>query len=184
MRFSLHNAARPHGRPHGLRLWIAGLLLGLFPSPGNAGTLGYDGGLRFSMWDDNYSLGLGLAPGLQWRFSERNHLAFNALYNRYGAKLPGFDDIQEWAFTLGLRREFPLPPDQFLEPRLGFHAGVTRLWGESWHALGALDAEALFPIQPGLKGYALVQPGYVLGEKNGMLFRVGLGVVYSPDAAP
>jgi hypothetical protein len=135
------------------------------------------------MWDDNYSLGLGLTPGIQYRLSERNHIVFHGLLGHYGAKLPGFSNVQEWAFSLGMRREFPLPPDQFLEPRLGFHAGVTRLYEKSWHGQAGLDAEVMLPIQPNLKGFVLFQPSYVMGSRNGTLFRIGLGVVFYPDAA-
>lgn len=165
---------------------VATLLLGLgLALPAAAGPLDVDGGLRGSIYNDNYKLGLGAQLGLIQALGEKADVGLHLNYSRYRHKTVDFPDFNEFGGYVTLYYD-PHIQDQPFEIRLGPHVGGAKLRG-GWHVDIGGDAQVLFDVNEKMRAYGAFSPGYVLGANEGGLIRVGLGIQYrlfGGDAAP
>lgn len=152
-------------------------LLAAFALPAAAaGPLDLDGGLRASIYNDNYKLGVGASLGLVQNLGPKFDLGLHLNYSHFTAKTVDWDDINEYGGYL-TAYFIPTLADQPFELRLGPHAGASYL-GEFWYADLGGDAMAVFKINDMTKFYAAFIPAYFLGEDSGGMIRIGFGVEY------
>ena len=163
---------------------VALAAMAAFALPAAAGPLDLDAGLRASIYDDNYKLGVGAELGLVQNLGPKFDLGLHLNYSRFRAKTSGWEDINE---TGGYLAAYFIPTlaDQPFELRIGPHAGAALL-GDAWHADLGGDFVAVFTIADNTRFYGAFIPSFFLGESSNSMFRIGFGIEYrlSGDAVP
>lgn len=151
---------------------VAGFLI----LPAAAGPLDLDGGLRASIYNDNYKLGVGAELGLIQNLGPKFDLGLHLNYSRFRAKAEGWEDINELG---GYVTAYMIPTlaDQPFELRLGPHAGAALL-GDDWYADLGGDIMAVFTIADNTRFYGAFIPAYFVGEESGGMIRIGFGIEY------
>jgi hypothetical protein len=141
-----------------------------------AGPLDFDAGLRASIYDENYRLGVGAELGLIQNLGPKFDLGLHLNYSHFSAKTTGWDDTQEMG---GYVTAYLIPTlaDQPFELRLGPHAGGALL-REAWHADLGGDAMAVFTVADNMRFYGAFIPSYFLGDHGGGMIRLGFGIEY------
>ena len=139
-----------------------------------AGTLDLDGGLRASIWNDNYKLGYGAVAGLIYgmgKFDAGLHLN----YSRFTHKAATAQDENEYGGYLAFYLK--PSPHEGMSFRLGPHAGVQMI--DDVYLDLAVDAQVNFAINDKTQLYGQFSPGYLLiGPQDGGIFRIVFGVEY------
>lgn len=139
-----------------------------------AAPMDLDAGLRASIWDENYDLGVGGELGLIYPASPAVDLGLHLNYTQYTAKTVDFEDVQEMTAYIGLY--FVAYDDGSLRFRIGPHAGGGTFDG--WAVDLGGDATAVFKIMEKTSIYATFIPAYIIGANSQGVFKVGFGVEY------
>lgn len=146
-------------------------LLCLVPFLGAAGPV-LDAGLRASIFDERYKLGLGgelgaLVPaGADWDWG--GHLN----YSHFAAQIAGTESAEEFGGYLAAY--FKPRIDQVFWLRLGPHLGYAHVDGHFLDLGG--DAMAVFKASPNVDWYAAVVPSLFIGPSIQSMIRIGMGV--------
>lgn len=141
-----------------------------------AGPLDLDAGLRASIYDDNYKLGVGASLGLVQNLGPKFDLGLHLNYSRFRAKTVDWEDVNEMGGYLTAYM-IPTLADQPFEMRLGPHAGASLL-GDDWYADLGADVMAVFQVAEKTRFYAAFIPGYFLGKDSQAMIRIGFGIEY------
>lgn len=145
-------------------------------SPVAAGTLDYDAGLRASIYDDNYKLGVGGELGAVAGVAPNWDIGLHLNYSHFAPKTETWTATEEFG---GYVTAYFLPSiDQPFTLRLGPHAGVTKI-RNTFVDLGG-DIMAVFQVMPKTRFYANFVPSFLIGKDSQSIFRVGIGVEYRP----
>jgi hypothetical protein len=135
------------------------------------------GALRASIWDGDYDRGLGATGGAEARFpwgAGFAQLGYSYFHPRYAP----LDAVHEVEAIAGSKWEFHPEEKSPVYPRLGWHAGVSFNWEAKPHFVVGVDAEGVVPLRKKTSLFAAFQPGYSLGAKNRMFWRVALGALF------
>jgi hypothetical protein len=160
-----------------LRLAVSGFAMAaVLALPAAAGSLDLDGGLRASIYNDNYKLGVGAELGAVQNLGPKTDLGLHLNYSRFRAKTVDWVDVNEfggyvtWYFL-------PTLADQPFEVRLGPHVGAAMI-EDDWFADVGGDIAAVFKVGEKLRFYGAFIPGYFIGSESQGMFRVGFGLQY------
>jgi hypothetical protein len=145
-----------------------------------ATAIDLDLGLRASIYDENYKLGVGGELGVIMPATAAIDLGLHLNYTNFRAKTETFVDATE----LGgyVTAYFHPAIDQGFSLRLGPHIGYSALGNsdnrESYLDLGG-DVMAVFQATPMFSFYAAFIPSFLIGPDSQSLIRIGLGLQYS-----
>ena len=135
-----------------------------------------DAGLRASIYDDNYKLGVGGELGAVKSLSPAWDMGLHLNYSHFTSKAPqSVASVNEYG---GYVAVYFLPAiDQGFSLRIGPHIGYSKIENHFLDLGG--DAMAIFKATPTLSFYGAFIPSFLIGKGGESLFRVGLGVEYS-----
>lgn len=141
-----------------------------------AGSLDLDGGLRASIFNDNYKLGVGAELGAVQNFGPKFDMGLHLNYSRFRAKTVDWVDVNELG---GYVTAYYIPTlvDQPFEMRIGPHLGGA-LIKDDWYVDIGGDIAAVFKVGEKLRFYGAFIPGFFIGSESQSLFRVGFGLQY------
>lgn len=158
-------------------------LLAALALPATAGPLDADAGLRASIFNDNYKLGVGAELGLIQNLGPKFDLGLHLNYSMFRAKTVDWNDATELG---GYVTAYMIPTlaDQPFEMRFGPHAGASSIDGDWYADLGG-DVMAVFQVADKTKFYGAFIPSFFIGKESQGMFRVGFGIEYRlGDGAP
>lgn len=135
----------------------------------------WDVGLRASIWDDNYKLGIGgelgaIAPAsANWDFG---------LHLDYSYFAPQHEDALDPVNELGgyVAAYYKPKIDQAFWLRIGPHIGYSHADDHNLDLGG--DVQAVFKATPGMDFYATVIPSFFVGPNSQPMIRIGLGAQF------
>ena len=149
--------------------------LSLFIMPVMAGPWQFDAGLRGSIYDDNYKLGLGGELGLVKGLGADWDLGLHANYSHFRIKTENWTPADEFG---GYLTVYYLPKiEQDFSLKIGPHLGYAYIRSHYVDVGG--DVKAVVQIVPTTSVYAAFIPGFFVGKNPQALIRVGLGINYS-----
>ena len=141
-----------------------------------AASMDLDVGLRASIYDENYKLGLGAEIGAVVPTTPLWDMGLHLNYSRFRPKIDNLDAADEFGGYLAFYYKPAL--DQGFSLRIGPHLGYANIV-DHYVDVGA-DAMAVFKIKPGMSFYGAFIPSFMIGEETQSLFRVGLGMEFGP----
>ena len=144
--------------------------------PAVAGPLDLDAGLRASIYDDNYKLGVGGSLGLVQNLGPKFDLGLHLNYSRFRAKTVDWDDINELGGYLTAYM-VPTLADQPFSLRIGPHGGAAML-GDDWYGDVGGDVMAVFKIADKTQFYGTFIPSFFIGKESQAMIRIGFGIEY------
>ncbi len=159
---------------------LAPLLLPLSALPVAAGPVDYDAGLRASIYDDNYKLGVGGELGAVAGLNPNWDIGLHLNYSHFAPKTETWSAADEFG---GYLAAYFVPAiDQGFTLRVGPHVGMSKI-RKPFVDLGG-DLMAVFQVMPTTRFYASFTPSFFIATNSQSdsqsLFRVGFGVEYRP----
>ena len=146
---------------------------------GKATALDLDVGLRASIYDENYKLGVGGELGAIVPATANMYLGLHLNYTNFRKKTETIPDANE--FGGYVTAYFHPTIDQGFSLRIGPHIGYSALGSsdkrESYLDLGG-DVMAVFKATNTLNFYAAFIPAFFIGPDPQSLIRFGFGLHY------
>lgn len=133
-----------------------------------------DLGLRASIYDENYELGVGGNLGIIATAGEKWDLGAHLNYAHFAPQSANWDAAEEIGGYLAAYYKPKI--DQAFWLRLGPHLGYAYLV-DHYVDLGA-DVMAVFKVARQWDFYAAFVPGYHIGADSQPMIRIGLGLEY------
>jgi hypothetical protein len=146
----------------------------LLPIAASAAPLALDAGLRASIYDENYKLGVGGELGAIAALSDGMDIGAHFNYSHFAPKTENRTAADEFGGYAALY--FKPKFDQAFWLRIGPHLGYSRVVND-YVDLGG-DAMAVFKATPTLDFYGAFIPSYFIGKGGQTLIRIGLGIEY------
>lgn len=164
--------------PSARRLAVLSCFLCAFPAAraALAAPMDLDVGLRASIYDENYKLGLGGEIGAVVNTTPKWDMGLHLNYTRFRPKTDAWDAANEFGGYLSFYYKPEI--DQGFRLRIGPHVGYANIENH-YLDLGA-DVMAVFDIKPGMKFYGAFIPCFMIGEEGQSLIRIGLGMEFGP----
>ncbi|MEO7427564.1 MAG: hypothetical protein ABI036_20435 [Fibrobacteria bacterium] len=152
------------------------LCLAAAPLRVSAGPVDLDAGLRASIYDDNYNLGVGGELGLVFPSASAWDFGLHLNYSHFDSKVPEIlKDLSEYG---GYAAAYFKPTmNQAFSMRLGPHLGYAYI-AVHYVDVGG-DAVVLFKATPSLTFYSAFIPSFMIGKDGQTLVRIGLGLEYN-----
>ncbi len=145
-----------------------------FATKAQALAMDYDAGLRVSIYDENYKMGLGGELGLIAPVDSNWSLGLHLNATLFRAKTETWVDVNEYGgYITGYYNPHVNQPFTLL---LGPHLGYAKIADHNFD-LGA-DLMATFLIKPTLNFYANFVPSMMIGKDSQSLIRFGIGLQY------
>jgi hypothetical protein len=145
-----------------------------------ATAIDLDLGLRASIYDENYKLGVGGELGAIVSATANMDLGLHLNYTSFRTKTETIDDANE--FGGYVTAYFHPAIDQGFSLRIGPHIGYSAIGSsdnrESYLDLGG-DVMAVFKATNTLNFYAAFIPAFMIGPDPQSLIRIGFGLQYS-----
>jgi hypothetical protein len=158
------------------RLAVPMFLLGMAATASLAAPMDLDLGLRASIYDENYKLGLGGEIGAVVPVTALWDMGLHLNYSIFRSKIESLESTDEFG---GYLAGYYKPSiDQAFSLRIGPHIGYAHIV-DNYLDVGA-DLMAVFKIKPGMSFYTAFIPSFMIGENTQSLFRVGLGMEFGP----
>jgi hypothetical protein len=157
---------------HSCRTALAALLC-LAPMAASAAPV-LDLGLRASIYDENYELGVGGELGAIASAGEAWDLGLHLNYSHFAAQTENWTSAEEFGGYVAAY--FKPRIDQAFWLRLGPHLGYSHVV-DHYLDLGG-DVQAVFKTTPALDFYAAFVPSFFIGEHSQAMIRIGLGLQY------
>jgi hypothetical protein len=133
-----------------------------------------DLGLRASIYDENYKLGVGGELGAVTAAAPGWDLGMHLNYSHFAPKTDTWDPANEFGAYVALY--FKPQIDQAFWLRIGPHAGYSHIL-YNYLDLGA-DVMAVFKASPSLDFYGAFIPSFFVGKAGQSLIRIGLGLEF------
>lgn len=141
-----------------------------------AAPMDLDVGLRASIYDENYKLGLGGEIGAVVATTPKWDMGLHLNYTRFRPKIDTWKAANEFGGYLSFYYKPAI--DQGFSLRIGPHLGYANIENHYLDVGG--DVMAVFDIKPGMKFYGAFIPAFMIGEEGQSLIRIGLGMEFGP----
>ncbi|MDB5104167.1 MAG: hypothetical protein JWP91_1856 [Fibrobacteres bacterium] len=141
-----------------------------------AAPMDLDLGVRASIYDENYKLGLGGEVGAVVAAAPLWDMGLHLNYTRFNHKTDTWTDENEFGGYLAAYYRPAL--DQGFNLRIGPHIGYSKIH-DNFLDLGG-DVMAVFRATPGMSFYAAFIPSFMIGKDSQSLIRIGFGVEFGP----
>ena len=157
------------------RLAAFASLLSSLASVSLVAPMDLDVGLRASIYDENYRLGLGGEIGAVVTTTPLWDMGLHLNYTRFNPKNEdSWDPENEYGGYLTFYYKPAI--DQGFSLRIGPHLGYAMIHN-SYFDLGG-DVMAVFKVSPGMSFYGVFIPSFMFGEDGQSLIRIGLGLEF------
>lgn len=144
------------------------------PTVSAAADVAWNLGLRASVYDENYKMGVGGEAGAVMTSSEKWDLGLHLNYSHFAPKTENWEAADEFGGYVGAYYKPKI--DQAFWLRIGPHIGYANVV-EHYVDIGG-DVMAIFKATPSLDIYGAFVPSFFAGKNGQTLFRVGLGIEY------